>query len=210
MEETKMQTKRHANDYCMGGPFETAGDANDHDVHVILYHWSICGPCQRFLKIWNNEGEKVQEEPTKPTEEKVQGEEKAQGEPEEPTEENKIGFLQLVRKNPNSRIYASTCEREHIPTNIPEINVASFPTIMMIYGDKTIKYEGERNAQVMFDYALSLVNEVSKDNLNKESEKNNNVQSGGKTKDENYYKYKYYKYKSKYLKKKELLFGGNY
>ena len=204
MEETKTNIKRHANDYCKDGPYETAGDANDHDVHVILYHWSICGPCQQFLKIWNNEGK----------EDKENNENNENNENEQESDkESKIGFLQLVRKNPNSRIYASTCEREKIPTDIPEINIVAFPTIIMIFGDKTIKYEGERNAQVIFDYALSLVNQVSKDNLNKESEKKDNqdheVQSGGKIKDDKYYKYKYYKYKSLYLLKKELLFGKN-
>jgi len=44
-----------ANDYCIGGPYETAGDHKDHDVHIILYHWKTCPPCKAFVPIWKDE-----------------------------------------------------------------------------------------------------------------------------------------------------------
>src|SRR5208282_15222 len=102
------------NDYCKELQ-ETAGDPNNHDVHVILYHWSTCPPCKAFLPIWKDE------------------------------------FLPLINKHPGSRIYASTCERSSIPE---EIDIASFPTIMVVYQGKTEKYEGNRTVEDIYAYLL--------------------------------------------------------
>lgn len=194
-EQDKQPKKLFANDYCKGGPYETAGDPNDHDVHVILYHWKSCPPCIAFKPEWGI-GTKETEGPS---------------------------FLEMVRSNPNSRIYASTCESANIPS-VDEIGfqIESYPTIMFVYDGKIKKYENRpRTAQAVYEYALELVNKVSKNNLYKKDNKNddkdkdkNDDQCGGskrrnskkiKKNSEAYYKYKYHKYKTLYLQSKKLM-----
>jgi len=150
------------NDFCVDGPFEHAGNPNDHDVHVILYHWATCPPCKAFVPVWKDE------------------------------------FLPLIKNS--SRIYASTCERTHIPNEI--VNIDSFPTIMIIYNDKMEKYEGLRTAKDLYDHLLQIVNKISKNNLDKFQ--SNTEQKGG-TKKMDYYKYKYLKYKTRYFKAKKYM-----
>lgn len=118
-------------------------------------------------------------------------------------------FLPKVRQNPNSRIYASTCENKDMPNYATErdgLSIESFPTIMIIYGDKHEKYQGRReDIDGLYNYALSLVNQVSKNDLKRfeELKTAGEGQCGGNNKNRDYFKYKYYKYKILYLKAKK-------
>lgn len=123
-------------------------------------------------------------------------------------------FLPLINKNPNVRIYASTYERSNIPEGI---EVSSFPTIMILYGKKSEKYEGPRTAKDLYSHLLEIIEKISvkvlengemPEGKKEEKKKEDDEQCGGKkrkVKNDNYYKYKYYKYKTLYLEKKKAL-----